>query len=103
MAQAEFSVHLGGGLYMDSSGVLSHGPEPGKPVYATPGGGFPVPLDAVAKAFQGLAKALPNAKDPKSREKFDEIFNGIGMAAADKENLIGVLRVRLPLRVSSEA
>jgi hypothetical protein len=92
MTQPEFSVHLGGGLYMDSNGVLSHGAEPGKPVYATPGGGFPIPLDAVAKAFQGLAKALPNEDDPESRKKFDKIFDGIGMAAADKENLIGILQ-----------
>jgi hypothetical protein len=92
MAQPEFSVHLGGGLYMDSNGVLSHGAVPGKPVYPTPGGGLPVDPNALAKAFQGIAKALPDADDPKSRAKFDKIFDGIGMAAADKENLIGVLQ-----------
>ena len=92
MAQAEFSVHLGGGLYMDSKGVLSRGPEPGKPVYATPGGGLPVPVDAVAKAFEGLAKALPDSEDPESREKFDKVFAGIGMSWSDRENLIDLLQ-----------
>lgn len=92
MAQAEFSVHLGGGLYMDSNGVLSHGPKPGKPVYATPGGGLPVNLDTLQKTFSGLAKALPNADDPKSRKKFDEILDGIGMLAEHKDNLIGTLQ-----------
>lgn len=92
MAQPEFSVHLGGGLYMDSNGVLSHGADPGKPVYQAPGGGLPVNPDAIAKAFQGMAKALPDEDDPKSRQKFDKILDGIGMAAADKENLIGVLQ-----------
>lgn len=90
--QAEFSVHLGGGLYMNSRGDLSRGPEPGKPVYGVPGGGLPVNFDAFAKAFQGVAKALPNKDDPKSREKFDKIFDGIGMLAENKENLIGVLQ-----------
>ena len=89
---AHFSVHLGGGLYMDSQGVLSRGPVLGKPVYPTPGGGLPVNPDAIAKAFQGVAKALPNKDDPKSREKFDKILDGIGMALADKENLIGTLQ-----------
>ena len=92
MTQPEFSVHLGGGLYMDSAGVLSHGPEPGKPVYPAAGGGLPIDPNALAKAFQGLAKALPDKDDPKSREKFDKVFDGIGMADADKENLIGVLQ-----------
>jgi hypothetical protein len=92
MAQPEFSVHLGGGLYMDSNGVLSHGADPGKPIYPTPGGGLPVDPAAVAKAFQGIAKALPDKDDPKSREKFDKALDGIGMAPADKENLIGVLQ-----------
>lgn len=92
MAQSEFSIHLGGGLYMDSNGVLSSGTDPDKPVYATPGGGFPVNMDAVAKAFQGVAKALPNKDDPKSREKFDKILDGIGMLAEHKENLIAVLQ-----------
>lgn len=89
---AEFSVHLGGGLYMDSTGKLSKGTDPGKPVYPTPGGGLPFNADAIAKAFQGVAKALPDKEDPKSREKFDKILDGIGMAAADKENLIAVLQ-----------
>ncbi|NUU39447.1 hypothetical protein [Pseudomonas sp. C2B4] len=92
MSQFEFSVHLGGGLYMNSQGVLSHGPEPGKPVYPTPGGGLPIQPDALAKAFQGIAKALPNRDDPKSRQKFDKILDGIGMAAGDKEDLIGALQ-----------
>lgn len=92
MSDVEFSVHLGGGLYMNSQGVLSHGPEPGKPAYQTPGGGLPIQPDALAKAFQGMAKALPDKDDPKSREKFDKILDGIGMAAADKENLIGMLQ-----------
>jgi hypothetical protein len=92
MGQAEFSVHLGGGLYMDSNGVLSHGPEPGKPVYPTPGGGLPVNLETLEKVFQGMAKALPNKDDPKSREKFDKILHGIGMTDQDKENLIGLLQ-----------
>jgi hypothetical protein len=89
---AEFSVSLGGGLYMDSNGVLSHGPVAGKPVYGTPGGGLPVNLDTLAKTFSGLAKALPDRDDPKSRAKFDKILDAIGMAASDKENLIGALQ-----------
>ncbi|MER9831360.1 hypothetical protein NKJ51_23845 [Mesorhizobium sp. M0134] len=89
---AEFSVNLGGGLYMDSNGVLSHGPVQGKPVYGTPGGGLPVNFDTLAKTFSGLAKALPNKDDPKSREKFDKVLNGIGMLSEDKENLINALQ-----------
>lgn len=89
---AEFSVNLGGGLYMDSNGVLSHGPTPGKPVYGTPGGGLPVNFDSLAKAFSGLAKALPDKDDPKSREKFDKILDAIGMLASDKEDLINALQ-----------
>ncbi|GAA3910661.1 hypothetical protein GCM10022382_16480 [Microbacterium invictum] len=85
-------MYLGGGLYMNSRGELSHGPEPDKPVYRSPGGGLPVDMGAFAKAFQGVAKALPDKDDPKSRQKFDKILDGIGMAAADKENLIGVLQ-----------
>src|SRR5947208_16497645 len=92
MENAEFSVHLGGDLYMDSNGVLSHGPELGKPIYSTPGGGLPVNLDTLKKTFDGIAKALPNKDDPKSREKFDDILNGIGMSAEDKEDLIGALQ-----------
>lgn len=92
MEKTEFSVHLGGGLYMDSKGILSDGPDPNKPVYEKPGGGLPVDPGAVAKAFQGIAKALPDKDDPKSREKFDKIFDGIGMAANDKENLINLLQ-----------
>jgi hypothetical protein len=89
---AEFSVNLGGGLYMDSSGVLSHGPVPGKPVYGTPGGGLPVNFDTLAKTFSGLAKALPDEDDPKSREKFDKVLDAIGMLASDKDNLINALQ-----------
>lgn len=89
---AEFSVNLGGGLYMDSNGVLSRGPVPGKPVYGTPGGGLPVNFDTMAKTFSGLAKALPDKDDPKSREKFDKILNAIGMLASDKEDLINALQ-----------
>jgi hypothetical protein len=89
---AEFSVDLGNGLYMDSSGVLSKGPIPGKPIYATPGGGFPVKLDTFEKAFNGLAKALPDKNDPKSRDKFDDILIAIEMAAEDKEHLIDALQ-----------
>jgi hypothetical protein len=89
---AEFSVDLGGGLYMDSSGVLSHGPVPGKPVYGTPGGGLPVNFDTLAKTFSGLAKALPNSDDSKSRDKFDDVFDGIGMSPSDEENLISALQ-----------
>lgn len=92
MSQAEFSIHLGGGLYMDSNGVLSHGPEPGKPLYPTPGGGLPIKPETLEKVFKGMAKALPDKDDPKSREKFDKILDGIGMTAEDKENLIGVLQ-----------
>lgn len=47
MAQPEFSVHLGGGLYMDSNGTLSHGPVLGKPIYPMPGGGLPIQPDAL--------------------------------------------------------
>jgi hypothetical protein len=89
---AEFSVSLGGGLYMDSNGVLSHGPVPGKPVYGTPGGGLPVNFDTLAKTFSGLAKALPDKDDPKSREKFDKILDAIGMLASDKDDLINALQ-----------
>jgi hypothetical protein len=92
MGKAEVSINLGGGLYMDSNGVLSHGAEPGKPVYPTPGGGLPVKPETLEKVFKGMAKALPDKDDPKSREKFDKILDGIGMAAEDKENLIGVLQ-----------
>jgi len=92
MGKAEFSIELGGGLYMDSNGVLSRGPEPGRPVYPTPGGGLPVKPETIEKVFKGLAKALPDKDDPKSREKFDKILDGIGMKAEDKENLIGVLQ-----------
>jgi hypothetical protein len=92
MTQAQFSVHLGGGLYMDSNGALSHGPEPGKPVYSIPGGGLPVNLATLEKAFDGLAKALPNKDDPKSREKFDKILDAIGMLAEHKETLINTLQ-----------
>jgi hypothetical protein len=89
---AEFSVNLGGGLYMDSNGVLSHGPVAGKPVYGIPGGGLPVNFDTLSKAFSGLAKFLPDKDDPKSREKFDKVLDAIGMLASDKENLINVLQ-----------
>ncbi|MDQ6670907.1 MAG: hypothetical protein M3069_09190, partial [Chloroflexota bacterium] len=93
---AEFSVNLGGGLYMDSNGVLSHGPVPGKPVYGTPGGGLPVNFDTLTKTFSGLAKALPNNDDPKSseesRKKFDDVLDAIGMLASDKEDLINALQ-----------
>jgi hypothetical protein len=89
---AEFSVSLGGGLYMDSNGVLSHGPVPGKPVYGTPGGGLPVNFDTLEKTFKGLAKALPNKDDPKSREKFDKVLDAVGMLVSDKENLINALQ-----------
>ncbi len=92
MSQAEFSVHLGGGLYMNSRGELSRGPEPGKPIYGTPGGGLPVNVDAFAKAFQGIAKALPDKDDPKSRQKLDKIFDGIGMTTANINNVIDVLQ-----------
>lgn len=87
----EFSVYLGGGLYMDSRGMLTRGPELGKPVYPVPGG-LPVNLDALASAFKGMAKALPDPEDPDSRKKFDDILDGIGMTADDKNNLINVLQ-----------
>lgn len=46
----------------------------------------------MAAAFQGLAKALPNEDDPKSREKFDKIFDDIGMTDENKNNLIDLLQ-----------
>src|SRR5262245_19313743 len=88
----EFSVYLGGGLYMNSRGAMPHRAEPDKPICRTPGGDLSVDLDAFAKAFQGIAKAIPDKDDPKSRQKFDKLLDGIGMAAGDKENLIGVLQ-----------
>ncbi len=91
MANAEFSVHLGGGLYMDSNGVLSRAVEPGKPTYPTPGGGLPISPDAVEKAFAGIQKALPDPDDQKSRAKFEKILDKVGMAPLDKANLISVL------------
>lgn len=68
-----FLVHLGGGLYMDETGVLKHGPELTKPVYTLPGGDLTSTTDSIQKALTGLKKALPDADDPKSIKKLTDL------------------------------
>jgi hypothetical protein len=42
MSDVSFAIHLGGGLYMDSSGKLHQGTRPSGPVYTPP---FELPID----------------------------------------------------------
>jgi hypothetical protein len=69
MADSRFAVHLGGGLYIDSEGVLHQGAPVGTPVYEAP---FTLPVDAekVKKALEGAKKFLADATDQTNIDKF---------------------------------
>jgi hypothetical protein len=72
MPGAEFTIYLGDGYFLDSSGVLSKGaPPPNKAVFKAPWK-MPVNLDTVAKALSSVEKALPDGSD-RSREKLGRI------------------------------
>jgi hypothetical protein len=74
MSEPDFSVSLGGGLYMDSNGDVHRGPLPVIPIYPMPGGGllpitresFEKALTGTTKALQGTVKVLSDFKDPDS-------------------------------------
>jgi hypothetical protein len=63
--ESEFSIDLGGGLYMDSKGFLSQKNVPeNKPTYSQ-GGGFKLPInpETLEKALKGFESAIPKKKD----------------------------------------
>jgi hypothetical protein len=69
---AAFVLRVGAGLYMDSDGLIRPGPDAALPTYSVPGG-LPVNPDSVKKAFDGIAKAMPDPTDPKVREKLGRL------------------------------
>jgi hypothetical protein len=90
--ESEFSIDLGGGLYMDSNGVLSRKNVPAnKPTYSQ-GGGFELPIkpETLEKALKEIKTVIPNKEDKESIAKllkfglepeFIEALQWIGEAA----------------------
>ncbi|WP_203909212.1 hypothetical protein [Rhizocola hellebori] len=72
MSDAAFVLRVGAGLYMDSNGMIRTGPDPALPTYTVPGG-LPVSPDSVKKVFDGIASAMPDPKDPETREKLGRL------------------------------
>jgi hypothetical protein len=74
MSEPDFSISLGGGLYMDSNGDVHRGPLPAVPTYPLPGGGplpitkeaFQKALTGTTQALQGSVKVLSDLNDPDS-------------------------------------
>jgi hypothetical protein len=64
-----FSVHIGGGLYLDSSGDLTFGPPGNAQVYGAPGG-FHLDTKKVQETFKDLSGLLP--KDEAAQKKWLE-------------------------------
>ncbi len=72
MAQSVFAVHLGGGLYLDSTGSLLQGAPDKLPVYEAP---FKIPVDPkkAKGAIEEVQKALSDInKNPDVLKKFAE-------------------------------
>jgi hypothetical protein len=90
--ESEFSINLGGGLYMDSNGVLSRKNVPAnKPTYSQ-GGGFDLPIkpETLEKALKEIKTVIPNKEDKEGIAKlvklglepeFIEALQWIGEAA----------------------
>jgi hypothetical protein len=99
MSDPQFAVDLGGGLYVDSEGNLINGVPSKIPVYKVPGNGLPVSPDAVKKALDGIAKALPNGDDPKMVAKLrklgldNDIINILGDIAKVAATLATIVTV----------
>jgi hypothetical protein len=68
MSDADFTIRLAPGLYMDSMGRFVSGPLDQVPTHPAPGGGLPIDPDAVKKALSGISDALPKTGDPKSEQ-----------------------------------
>jgi len=73
MNDATFLVRVGAGLYLDSNGDIRPGPDAALPTYTVAGGGLPVSPETVKKAFDGIARGLPDPSDPKTREKLGRL------------------------------
>jgi hypothetical protein len=84
MSDADFTIRLAPGLYMDSMGRFVPGPLDGVPTHPAPGGGLPIDPDAVKKALSGISDALPKTGDPKSQQALlelgvpDEVIQALG-------------------------
>jgi hypothetical protein len=84
-----YAVNLGGGLYMDSNGVLHRAQPPEVPIYNAPFV-LPVEPEKIQKALEGANKFLADADDPKNSGKFTklgvpielfDLLSGIGKVA----------------------
>lgn len=73
MSDAEFTIRLAPGLYMDSAGRFVPGPLDAVPTHPAPGGGLSINPDSVKKALSGIADALPKTGDPKSAAALIEL------------------------------
>ena len=62
----DFAVHLGGGVYLDSSGTIVFGPPTGAQIYQPPGG-FKIDTKKIQDAFKDLSGILPQSDDDKQK------------------------------------
>jgi hypothetical protein len=72
MSDIPFAVHLGGGLYIDSTGALHQGAPPATPIYEAP---FKLPVDPkkVKAALDDVKKAMEDLKkNEEVLKKFEE-------------------------------
>ncbi len=67
MSNADYTIRLGNGLYMDSTGRFIPGPLDGVPTLPAPGGGLPISPDQAKKALEGISKSL-SFEDPGTRK-----------------------------------
>ncbi len=67
-----FAVNLGGGLYMDSNGVLHQTEPQDVPIYQAP---FALPIEPqkVKNALEGASKFLADASDPKNSKNQEKL------------------------------
>ena len=87
MSDMDFAVNIGGGLYMDSNGVLHQTAPQGVPVYDAPFG-LPVDPDKVKNALTGIQKFVADATDANNKAKFVNEF-GVPLQLFDILSAIG--------------
>jgi hypothetical protein len=93
MSDIPFVLHLGGGLYMDSTGSLHQEPPPNTPVYEAP---FKLPVDPkkIKDVLSDVKEALKDIdKKPDVVEKLTEFLGDAAAAARVLGILAGVAKI----------
>jgi hypothetical protein len=68
MSNPDYTIRLGNGLYMDSTGRFIPGPLDNVPTIPAPGGGLPVSPEQAKKALEGISKSL-SFEDVNTKQK----------------------------------